>query len=527
MDPRALVAAETAVTRRLLAAWRPLAEDLYRDVTALVLDHDFAAARERARAVDLGAVVDANRQWLRYHLLGSLLVGARMARPRGDLFVSAGAYEDTLNRVVDVMSASVRYRTSIEVMNALFDLIAEAEAKYNEPVVQKRFLHSLRSFKVGGDEALMLQSALHSSRLAVWGFTAEAEAAGVTAYRIDGVLDGRMCDYCRLVNGRVFNVADARARIVAALAVTDPMDLVNVHPWPDQSKASLKELRGLSSDDLARRGYSVPPFHPWDRCYLTLVPGQSVPAVGVGTQVPVRGQPTTVAEFAALGVDLSANDVDYWNDHVGVNPVDVMAALTGETPAAVLDAAAKAPPRIRVSADDGTVTVADASGEHVIDVVAKDLIATELGADAVEESAGRRLADILRNFLGNSGTAVTALGLSALVFFVSGGDSVYATALHGYVPEEPDWIDLSLDIIDDLSPGGLYAEYYEALAPYQQRLLMDILQSPEPSALLALVGLPWMTSAGLPLAEVLLHGRQATMTSDSGDPLQEDYFGDA
>lgn len=535
MDARAFVSVETAITRRLVSAWRPLAAGYYADVTDRLDDNDFAGAYDAAKAVAVDDVIERNREWIKYHLLNAAIFGARQAHPKGALFLSAGVYETTLNSVVDLFADSVRYRTNLQLMNDLTDLVVDAEDKYHSAKVEKRrYLKPLQSFKENGDYSLQMQSALHSSRLAVWGFTAEAQAVGVTRYRINGVLDGRICPYCRLVNGREFDVADARQRIVAALSATDPMALVELHPWPDQSKASIKELAQLSNEELAARGYSVPPFHPWCRCFLILVENARTPTLPIGTQVPAPtpGQQSTVDTFAELGAVFSQPEVDYWNANIGVSPVQVVSQLAGQQPDASLSGSDV--PQIRVN-DDGTVDFVQTGALmgpgseveliHSIDPVTGVMEVEALDIVAEASADAHSVADFIKNLLGNSATATTALGLAALVFYVSGGDSLYATAVNGYTPETPDWIDVSLDMYNDIAEGGPYESYFKELEPYQQQLVLDILTSPDPSAILMLVSLPYVTSTGVLFSQILLYDRGAHMLLNESDEAQLEYIG--
>ena len=112
---------------------------------------------------------------------------------------------------------------------------------------------------------------LITSRLASYGFLAEARADGVTTYRISAVLDDRTCPVCESLDGTEFEVDKAFARVEAALGMDDPDDLKVAAPWPDKD-----EDLAISPEELQAAGYDAPPFHPGCRCIL--VPVEDKPA---------------------------------------------------------------------------------------------------------------------------------------------------------------------------------------------------------------------------------------------------------
>jgi DNA topoisomerase IB/N-acetylglutamate synthase-like GNAT family acetyltransferase len=143
----------------------------------------------------------------------------------------------------------------------------ELDEDWGDKVVEKadetgRYVTPFTSFADEGEGLVQMVSSLNSSRMATWGFTAEADQLGVGRYRLTAVLDGRTSEFCRIIDGRVFDVDDARRKVNEVLAVQDPSDLEQVQPWPDQSKAAIAEYEGMSDDDLVALGLNIPPFHP-------------------------------------------------------------------------------------------------------------------------------------------------------------------------------------------------------------------------------------------------------------------------
>jgi hypothetical protein len=109
-----------------------------------------------------------------------------------------------------------------------------------------------------------------TSRLASYGFLAEAQYDSVGGYQISAILDDRTCPVCLTMDGTVFDggVGLALTRLERSLATDDPNDLKLLAPWPNQDKESVKELNDSTPDDLHDLGYDAPPFHPYCRCIL-------------------------------------------------------------------------------------------------------------------------------------------------------------------------------------------------------------------------------------------------------------------
>jgi uncharacterized protein with gpF-like domain len=107
---------------------------------------------------------------------------------------------------------------------------------------------------------------LVTSRLAAYGFLAEAKNDGVTEYQMSAVLDERTCAFCESMDGKVFEVSKAFQRVEAVLSMDDPEELKIAAPWPDQSEEGSEEWMDASRDELAAMGYDVGPYHPGCRC---------------------------------------------------------------------------------------------------------------------------------------------------------------------------------------------------------------------------------------------------------------------
>lgn len=86
--------------------------------------------------------------------------------------------------------------------------------------------------------------------------------AQIVEYEILTMNDERRCGICGAMDGRVFRVSDAQAKIDEVLNITDPQAFKDALPW--QKKPST----GVSSSTLAAEGQSLPPFHGRCRCIV-------------------------------------------------------------------------------------------------------------------------------------------------------------------------------------------------------------------------------------------------------------------
>lgn len=121
-----------------------------------------------------------------------------------------------------------------------------------------------KATKSAGSNMINIASSLQMSRLSGYGFASEANARGITTYRVNEVLDSRTCPVCRRMHGKEFKVQDALRKLDALIRVTDPSDLRLLAPFPKQDAESLKELDKLTTEQLRAKGLDTPPYHP--RC---------------------------------------------------------------------------------------------------------------------------------------------------------------------------------------------------------------------------------------------------------------------
>jgi hypothetical protein len=499
MDLRPILKLERALNTRLLRSWQPIASTAFAQVREAIRARDWKAAADAANSLDMTHVAAQNRDYIKYYLLGAGVFGGRMARFGEDPALADGSYEGLLSKVANQFTASVSQNLTAQARQKLLDLIQAEQQGIKKADAPKRFVNEFTSFKDLGNKGLQLLSALHSSRLAVWGFTGEAGTLGVDTYRLTAVLDGRTSPFCDMIDGTEFPVDRARGRIVDILSVEDPEDLKTLAPWPDQSRAGMAELEGLSNEELADRGYDVPPFHPWCRTLCALVDRTYVGEDGPMAQdLPQNKEPQTKDSFDAIGAPLEDTELEQWNQSIGLPPAEVLAAMAGVSAVDLIDQEL-GKQKFFSFGSDGELKMSvegpladDSSLEEMKQVY--DPFSGRLYGSWMEFNADDAKA---AEWIGGSYMRMVALaqkmGGSEFVIDTSGDYSCYAHALMGFVPASAaDWETLQSSIESN------FPELVEG-----NDILKSLLNSSDPRAIWAI--------AQLPDGERMLSGASMTM----------------
>lgn len=92
------------------------------------------------------------------------------------------------------------------------------------------------------------------------GRLAAIEEAGIEKIVIVAQMDGRTSRICRNMNGRIIEVAVARAQVDAVLAATDRDELKNAMMWPEygQMPGRTSDLKNFAGDG---KHFALPPYH--------------------------------------------------------------------------------------------------------------------------------------------------------------------------------------------------------------------------------------------------------------------------
>lgn len=387
---------------------------------------------------------------------------------------------------------------------------ADAEGRYVTPFV---------SFDNQGDEKLQLIAGLNASRLATWGFMAECEIRGVKQYKMTAVLDGRTSEFCRMIDGKVFEVEYARQKTVEVLNVQNPDDLRNVQPWPKQTKAALEEFKDMNVEDLTARGLNIPPFHPNCRTVCTLVSDDvrlEKPPIPVEQQI-VPEQVVTVETMKEIGIRVTQEEVDHWNAYVGLSPVAVLAKLSGKTPEELLTwGLGKKSVQFLADGDiamnaNGTTGGVRYAISTILDPYTGTYYLSQ--ADLVADLAsGREYLKRLYMSLIETGQSVAA---KSFVIAVNGDALTYVKL--GFLPTASDWQMIRAKALDSLESGDL-KELFVSLADDQKVLIQHLLMDMDEHVLSAIADLA-IEYQGKSLGEWILAGVKGEFTLDLTDVL--------
>jgi hypothetical protein len=352
-------------------------------------------------------------------------------------------------------------------------------------------------------------SSLHTSRVSALGFTAEAEALGVDQYQISEQLDRRTCPVCEVMDGRIFDVRDARFSLDVLTRTTDPDELTAMNPWPRQDKASLEELANMSDDEIIQNGWHVPPYHP--HCRGLLVRVGNAPGIGTMDQGE-QAYTATDEDFLYLQQSINQHGLDIWNSVMGMAPATVVAALRGMSTDEYL-----------IALETGALETGIESltfGENMVNLsldslayeslapIVQDLNITDdaitIGSIALSEQDAGLMGDAMRGIY----LLADDLGVSSLNLTAGLDTGGWAWAKYGFSPTQVGW-----DLLrDELK---LKAETL-AMSEEESTAVAVLLSSPDPVAI--------QTLADLPIGERLLSGTEWQASLDLNDPESVERF---
>jgi hypothetical protein len=513
MDPRTYVTLEQSLIRRLRKSWRAAADEALSEIAELVEAGKYDDARAKVLGLDLYEIGQQNRQYIR-HLGQSCVVfgAASVSAMPGVLLdpLTPTFLDKSTNSVLTFLEfggTSALHRTCLQ-------LIAQAEQSVQKAEATPRKVRQFVSFQEAGDEQLQLISSLHTSRLAVWGFAAEAEITGVSRYRLNAVIDGRTSKFCRMIHGKEFNVSDAKAKIMEVLSVDDPEALKTIQPWPKQTIASLEQISAMTEAELVAHGWHIPPFHPSCRTLLSLVSKLSrivKPSAQPSPDLPHHL--STEDDFKAAGIDLTTEQLDHWNTYIAASPAEWLAKLSGKTPLDALEGVF-GKNAIKVLPDGDIVTTVKGmtpGGKFKAGMVF-DPYAGRMYLSQAEFIAGDIGAEqaFMKSLLKNMVDASKAVSGSAVV--VSVGQNAFEFGKLGFKPNPAQWQEMRVEMMERLTEGDL-KKLLSSLDEEKQQLLLNLLGNQDEAALGILVDLPW-TYRGKSVARILLEEVTGTFELD-------------
>jgi hypothetical protein len=390
-----------------------------------------------------------------------------------------------------------------------------------------RFVTPFVSFDNQGSDQLQLIASLNGSRLATWGFTAEAEIRGIKRYKINPLLDGRVCPFCRLVSQHEFDTGNAREKILEALAVQNPDDLKTVQPWPKVTDAAMKEYKSYSAEDFTNRGWHIPPYHAGCRCICAPTGEQTIRVSKPGVppmQQTIPVQTVTADTLKEIGINASQEEVDHWNRYLSLSPVGILSKLSGMTPQEILEGKlGRSALQFLKNGDIGFKARGVSNGirfatSTVLDPYTGTYYLTQADFQTGDVKAARK-------FLGQLFTSLVDIGTSAaakeLVVSVAAGEAPGYVQL-GFVPKQDDWDAIRKAALADMENGSLQ-DMAASLSEEDRLLLRHLLESNDPESIVALVDLD-LSYEGETVGQRILNEVQGEFRLDLSNPNVLNYL---
>lgn len=338
-------------------------------------------------AIDVAPTVEDNDTLIQATALASMKFGA--GRISDSVSITPDSTEALRTRATkafkSILSTSINNAAKAQLRDEISSL--QRELLVNT-VKADTLLRPFQSFSENADTILKVTSQLHTSRLSALGFTAEADIKDILEYKVNEQLDNRGCPVCREMHGKSFSVESARGSLMRIIDETDPEVIKQVQGWPSQSKDGLKELRGLTSEQLVSRNWHIPPYHPY--CRGILVPAsEQLPPLPTGAddklELPVGNSQqwtqwaNTLSADTIAGVETFSMQGSTLNRFLRSGGDDTLLTLEVEQMAtAMADAMAKAPVLAKRKTQLKVYATTKSFGSSITDLKVGDTV-TDLG----------------------------------------------------------------------------------------------------------------------------------------------------
>jgi len=300
---------ETSLEALVLPQWNKIQRRIVPQIEAAILDHDLQKVTEIVDTINTSLLYRGKLKSINTLLKTGLVFGGALINGNTlDLQVvlnpnalelvpiATNQFQIQLDQaMITVRKRFLQLAVKLEARLTFEEQQEEEFSKGGSVNVQKINPINIRNaLNVGagniGGGMISVASSLQMSRMANYGFVAEASSRGVTHYIVNEQLDSRICPVCRRMHGKRFEVAPALAKLDTQIRITDPTDLKILAPFPLQSKAAVKDLTAMTSEQLRAKGWDTPPYHPRCRGLLKFVraprtvqrpnplrPGQKIP----------------------------------------------------------------------------------------------------------------------------------------------------------------------------------------------------------------------------------------------------------
>lgn len=335
ISAKAFLALEASLTNRINSAAQAMAKPVYEKVQAALDAGDFQEAKLAVQGLDFTDLAQKVAPYILYCTNLSMLFGASRVTPNPGTSVVGMGHEKTMTaQAVQAFGISLGANATASLKATAMQLIALQEPKPDAPLgifkaEGDRIIKDFASFMDdSGKSYFNMVSSLHTSRVSAYGFTAEADAMGITEYEINEQLDGHTCKVCKHMHGQVFKVRDAKQLLEVALRAKSPEDLKHIQPWPSQSADAMAEMRTMTPAQLVAQGWHIPPFHP--RCRGLLARAGKAPTMDqivAGTADDPYA--ATLEDFTALDLKTTNTQLTQWNSFATMGPAEFIARMRG------------------------------------------------------------------------------------------------------------------------------------------------------------------------------------------------------
>lgn len=320
---------ESSLESLVLPRWNRIQRRIIPQIEKAILAHDLQKVTEIVDTINTSLLYSGQLKQINTHLKTGLVFGGALVNGTAlDLgivlnpealempSIATNQYQIQLDQaMITVRKRFLQLAVKLEARLTFEEQQEEEFNKGDSINVQKINPINIRNaLEVGagniGGAMIGVASSLQMSRMANYGFVAEASSRGITHYVVNEQLDSRICPVCRTMHGKRFSVAPALAKLDTQIRITDPTDLKILAPFPKQSKAAVADLKEMTPEQMRAKGWDTPPYHPRCRGLLKAVRAPKVvqPANPLRPGQKIPDKPFTSAEDYYIAGDTAVTE---------------------------------------------------------------------------------------------------------------------------------------------------------------------------------------------------------------------------
>ncbi|WKV32867.1 putative head morphogenesis protein [Vibrio phage vB_VhaS_R21Y] len=272
-----------ALGERLARVYLSSIDDFLDEVEVFLDRNDLEGARAHIRDLTLEPLYEANREVIERANMQAFIFGSQMIQqnpvgvPSGIVPSIVSAASEQTGLMLRDLSVTIQNRMLRRVNQFDTDLINRGLKQETPTQERQRILNQFkdnlrRTARGGGSSLVDLVSSLNTTRLVSYGFMNEAALVGIRAYRYNALIDVRTTDFCRHLDGRVFEITNQLDRLDRELRINDSDEIRNFAPFPRFDQ--IDEFRAMTNEQLTARGWSYPPLHFYCRSVIEYIQGE-------------------------------------------------------------------------------------------------------------------------------------------------------------------------------------------------------------------------------------------------------------